>query len=701
MKKFFLLLLCCVSLNLSLFSSISEQEAIRVAQNFIIEKSQYKSVSDFKLNLNKTISNDLDPVFYIFDINESGFIIVSASKKANPILAFSFDHPFVMNPALQEWLNGYKDQIVYHEKVGTPVPLKNKSDWDHFSQEIFIPNESKAVAVGPLITSTWDQSKYYNTYCPWDVSSGSYYDYRVPNGCVALACSQIMNYYRHPETGTGGVSYVPSPYPRQTVYFNQHTYYWDAMVNEPTSYTNEIAKLVYHVGVACQMGYSADGSGAYTQLAVQKMVSNFGYSSDYRITGPEEFADDPDLYVTMLKNELDSLRPLLYSGQSTGGGHAFVSDGYRDDDYFHFNWGWGGASDGYFIHDQITFNEDVQVIKKLYPATNYPNLCADLKRQTAASGYITDGSTNKPYQVNPDCSWMIAVPGASTYNFKFDRLSVYPNVDYVTIYNGSSTSSSVAGTYTGTSTPTGNIVVNADSVLITFTTTDAAKPTHAYQGFLMSYTTNQQTPDCSATTTLNTQVHAIISDGSADGSDYKPFHSCSWNIKPTFVTSYAFGFPQFDLGLGDFIDIYDATSTTPTFWKRFDLYNLPNFSVVNNAPFAKIKVTFVSDNFKQSDGFKMEYYAILGVDDQSNLKELSYFPNPATDYTTIKFYTEQPKKIKCIITDITGKVVYQDQFNHEGGNFERNIKVSDFAKGIYYINLITDTGKAGGKLIVQ
>ena len=34
---------------------------------------------------------------------------------------------------------------------------------------------------------------------------------------------------------------------------------------------------------------------------------------------------------------------------SIGGAHCFVCDGYRPDGYFHFNWGWSGMSDGYFL----------------------------------------------------------------------------------------------------------------------------------------------------------------------------------------------------------------------------------------------------------------------------------------------------------------------------------------------------------------
>jgi hypothetical protein len=337
----------------------------------------------------------------------------------------------------------------------------------------------------------------------------------------------------------------------------------------------------------------------------------------------------------------------------------------------------------------------------MYPASNFPNLCANQKRQTASVGYVTDGSTNKPYQVNPDCSWMIAVPGASTYSFKFDRLSLYPDVDFVTIYNGPTVASGVAATFTGTTTPSGSTTVNADSVLITFTTTNANKPAHTYQGFLISYSTNQQTAYCSANTNLLTQVHHTITDGSGDDSNYKPGSTCSWNIRPTFVTGYAFVFPKFELGLGDFVDIYDATSNTPVFWKRFDLNSMPNFSIVNNAPFSKMKVTFVSDNFMQNEGFSLEYYAILGVEDQSQLGELSYFPNPASDFVTLTFNTEESQNIVCKIVDMSGKVVYQNNFEHNGGPFSETINVSTFAKGIYFLNLETKTGKAGGKLIIN
>ena len=56
-----------------------------------------------------------------------------------------------------------------------------------------------------------------------------------------------------------------------------------------------------------------------------------------------ETADRHRLY-----HELAEGRAIIYAGQSTGGGHEFVCDGYQGEDYFHINWGWSGMCDSYF-----------------------------------------------------------------------------------------------------------------------------------------------------------------------------------------------------------------------------------------------------------------------------------------------------------------------------------------------------------------
>jgi hypothetical protein len=52
--------------------------------------------------------------------------------------------------------------------------------------------------------------------------------------------------------------------------------------------------------------------------------------------------------MNLLKTELDAGQPMYYEGTGNGSGHAFVCDGYDNNNFFHFNWGWDGLADGYY-----------------------------------------------------------------------------------------------------------------------------------------------------------------------------------------------------------------------------------------------------------------------------------------------------------------------------------------------------------------
>jgi hypothetical protein len=75
-------------------------------------------------------------------------------------------------------------------------------------------------------------------------------------------------------------------------------------------------------------------------------------------------------WLTMIKNDLDLQRPVQYSGSGSGG-HAFVCDGYDENDLLHFNWGWGRAN-GYFALGHLNpigyhFNDDNSAIFGIVP----------------------------------------------------------------------------------------------------------------------------------------------------------------------------------------------------------------------------------------------------------------------------------------------------------------------------------------------
>ena len=704
MKKISMLSLILIIAGQLFAQRVSESQAAQVCQRFLLDRNQLTAAEGFKLAEVYTQDNG-DVALYRYQLPDVGFVVVSASTTTPPVLAYGFEHDFEMIPPVRDLFHLYKEEIACAEKQQWQAKPKAAAAWERYLADEFVPQAPKGTSGGPLLTTTWNQSKYYNTYCPWDAAAGPNYDYRVPNGCVALACAQIMNYHRFPDRGIGSTSYIPQGYPRQTVNFYQHTYHYDAMTNHPTSYANEIAKLAYHFGVAIQMMYTADGSGANTTVAKEKLNTVFKYDPNLTSWFRDSYLDTlVTIYYAALKGEIDSKRPVYYSGcnQTLSSCHAYVLDGYDEDDLFHLNYGWGGSSNGYYALDNFVagpqhFDYSSEAVLNIRPAQGAePPQCNGHQRNTASFGYVADGShTVRPYAANPDCSWMVAAQGASEYQFTFERLDLNEG-DYVTIYNGPTTESGVKVALTGSQKPTENFSVIADSVLITFT--GNSNNTEHY-GFLISYSSTLPPRTCEEVINMPDVWNATLTDGSQDGEKYLPQTSCSWNITHNFISGYAFAFPKFNLGYGDFVDVYNASTYPATLYQRFDSYSPP--SGVYSVNFKKMRVHFVSDNWDQSEGFEMQYYALVSVEDYNGLEDLTVYPNPAADQVTVDFSLQEPGNVNVRLLDMTGKTLRQGLYDGEPGANRINFGLADVAKGIYLLEISNDNGKSVRKLTVQ
>lgn len=708
-KVIFLLCLCTWIISRCPAQSVTEKEACTVCNRFLQEKSQQ---SDYRISAcclaEHIIDEEGNVRLYRFALQDSGFVIVSASLSTPPVLAYSLGRNFKLIPPVEDLLHLYKNEIRFAENAKLTAKPQAAAAWRHYLSDNFAPDTSKTLTVGPLLTTVWNQNKYYNTYCPWDVNAGPYYDYRVPNGCVALACAQIMNYYRYPLSGRGGTSYIPQGYPRQTVMFSQHQYHWDAMTDIPDSYDGEIAKIAYHAGVAIQMNYNYDGSGAQTAEAKEQLYETFGYdqsiTSYYRGAYLDTFVTR---YIQILKDEIDAHHPIYYAGciADLTSCHAYVVDGYDDADRFHINFGWGGVSDGFYAIDNFVsngenFDYSSEAVLNIFPSAAEPDsYCSESHRNTASFGYVADGSpTAKPYPANPNCSWMVAVPHAINYTFKFDRLDLNPDVDYVTIYNGPTEAAGVLGTFTGSSVPSETYTVTADSVLITFTSASTSTQANNHLGFLINYNTTLEPRSCSSHTNL-TDSYFIITDGTADGEDYIAQTNCTWNVSLNYISGFTLAFPKFDLGYGDFVDVYDNTAHPPTLYRRFDIYNPPDGTC--NVSFKKMKIKFVADNWDQGDGFNLEYCAIAGIDENSGLEELSIHPNPASNNLNLSFSLASTEVVTCTLIDATGKKLRNDIFVANAGTNRHNINIADLSEGFYLLEIHTQKGRQIQKVIIQ
>lgn len=119
---------------------------------------------------------------------------------------------------------------------------------------------------------------------------------------------------------------------------------------------NAVATLMHTCGISVDMNYGLGASGAITYYATQALNQYFDYNAKWLDRENVELLDWENLIYTELQNN----RPILYSGRSNAGGHAFVCDGYSDNGYFHINWGWGGYLDGNFLLSVLDPYEGVE-----------------------------------------------------------------------------------------------------------------------------------------------------------------------------------------------------------------------------------------------------------------------------------------------------------------------------------------------------
>lgn len=264
--------------------------------------------------------------YYVFNNDAGGFVIIAGDDAVVPVLGYtstgSFDAENLPD-GLKDLLKSYERQIA---ALGDNYVANQTATRAAFTGEKL------------LKTAEWAQNVPFNKYTPSNYVTG----------CVATAGAIVMKHHGYPAKGTGSHSYT---WNGKTLTANfEHTYDWTSM---PAKYdgTNDaafdgVARLMADLGVAVEMQYNKDGSGAYIGNLVTALQKHFGYSKLSHLMTIEDVG--AEAWNGRLRDEIDANRPVLYAASDpTGGGHAFVIDGYKDES-FSVNWGWGGYCDGFY-----------------------------------------------------------------------------------------------------------------------------------------------------------------------------------------------------------------------------------------------------------------------------------------------------------------------------------------------------------------
>ncbi len=681
--KIITLLLIVLSINI--FAQNIKKEAENIALNYFAQNNK-SAKKHLKIDNARSFSiknEENDTLMFVFHFkNTKGFVITSANKNAKAVLAYSDETNFDKTnipPAVKSWLKHYKKQLNFIKKHNIKN-FNNQKTWE----VNYIKAEGDTM-LGPLLTSKWNQGKYYNTACPVD-SAGI--DFHTVTGCVATATGQILYYYRFPTTGTGSYTYDCPNYGTISVDYSSAHYNYNEMADEFTNYSESGAELLFHLGVSFDMEYGPDGSAVWNHSVANSLRTYFKYGSgtQYLFRDSTTLNWDSIVYVNLVHN-----KPLYYGGwedTTFQSGHAFVCDGYKAANFYHFNWGWGGAYDGYYYTDNLTpagsqFSYCQEMIKDIYPDTvNYEynnNLCQQTDTLTGFIGSMQAGNFLKNYDNNQNCKWTIQPKCAKLIEIKFDRFNLNQG-DTVKVNSYHNTQWFTADNPPSTSSITPTVIKSINGIAsINFVSDDSLTDS----GWQASFTTKK----CSYYGILFTDSAGVISDGSGI-CNYDENTHCRWTIEPENANAILLEFTEFSLDENndnDYLKIYKNSQTEDSLVAELHHFDSPSQYFI---PAGKVIVKFETHFSSSGEGWTINYRKVplTGIENITGNIDWNIKPNPAKDYINLPYIFN--KNTKYEVYDISGKKLLTGY--HTNGN---KINIERLQKGIYFIKIANYTKK--------
>ncbi len=203
-----------------------------------------------------------------------------------------------------------------------------------------------------LETASWGQNYPFNNQC-WTKYGGTTH---AKTGCVATAYAIVLRYHKYPKEGTANKLYnCQAP---TYVELTDRVYDWD---NMPLVYDNnwseeqiyEVSKIMAHLAHA---NFSSFGSGATTANEERETARLNRYFNYPKVAASYQRDYTQEEWEAKIRESLENGCPVPYAANNSGTGdsrHMFVIDGYTDNGYFHFNFGWNGSGNGWFKLDAI------------------------------------------------------------------------------------------------------------------------------------------------------------------------------------------------------------------------------------------------------------------------------------------------------------------------------------------------------------
>ena len=383
LRRSFLILSLLFSVTANYADNVDFNTALSIARTYVnVSKTAAQNVKT------RAAATATQQPYYVFnDDAGKGFVVIAGDDKMGKVLAYSHEASIDManlNPEARYLFDTYRQ---VYEELGKNKTLTTRAG----------AATKTADAVQPLLKSKWGQDYPYSKQTQY------------VTGCVATAVAQVMYYHKWPAQGKGQESYtVKFDNTVRSADFTKSHYNWDNMLpdynrrNVTAKQEDAVALLMNDVGIATNMQYTDRASGTQSYMAERALRNYFDYDASM-VTRANEGVDN---FIEIVKKELRNGFPLYISGDSrSGGGHAWVCDGFDKEDMFHMNFGWNGQANGYyslatlsvtstgseFNGAQHSFNRGLHVIAIHPNKPNTPKIDDDIAYQSPTIKFNNDG----------------------------------------------------------------------------------------------------------------------------------------------------------------------------------------------------------------------------------------------------------------------------------------------------------------------
>ena len=401
MKRTIVALICLLIFGFVQAQTISFEELSRGTQKLM--KSENPEA--FLRGTDALVSDETRTVGFIFRFTPTGFIIISTSELTRPVYGYSFTGDFnLTDKEFRKIKTIIIQDLQNRTRLADQLPVSTKiaiaKEWEQFLGGRLLmnpfqqwPPEGSTTSGGWVVTN-WTQSAPYNSMCPMDLNAGA----RSVVGCPATAMGQILNYHEtlnstsfndgddyYHNYGAGNQYWIDDDHVARSfpswdslnIWLSSMEYAYQ--IQAPVSMEMKAA-LSFACGVAAHQVYTASVSGTFGIDQAWESFQRFSFT-DSRLIFPTDTNLNSDI-AENIKVALPVQLGLLVDPPGSGG-HNVVVDGYNTDEYYHFNFGWGGSSNGWYTLPPTNIAYNLTIIEGAVvdiKSTNYTSVPDDTKQ---------------------------------------------------------------------------------------------------------------------------------------------------------------------------------------------------------------------------------------------------------------------------------------------------------------------------------